>query len=263
MTKKIFILIFVIMLVSACSSLSPDVEEVETPAPDTQTRVDETPARVNPPPLSPISTADKWNLWAGGSHLRGIDLHPCLFYNEGNCVQPVSRQDIQDLRDAGANLINASYPGLFAEDAPYAVNPTALAYLDDLLGWAEDVGVFVVIHFRTGPGRNEGAINSADNARFDVWTDQAAHDAWIEMWRFTADRYRNSLVVVGYDLMVEPHPNTLIDPNQTSAPPDVQAKLNGTLMDWNTFAIEISTAIRDVDPDTPIIVSSINWVNAF
>ncbi len=209
-----------------------------------------------------FGAADKWALWADGPHLRGADLHPCRLFAADGCVQPITRQDVQDLRDLGANLINASYPGVFAQESPYQVNPTTLEYLDDLIGWAGQVGIYVVIHFRTGPGRNEAAIVLEGRPLYDVWQDQAAHDAWVEMWRFTAERYRDIPVVVGYDLMVEPHPNTLIDRRGRLEPREVQAKAQGTLMDWNAFAAEMTAAIREVDPDTPIIVNSLNWASA-
>lgn len=217
------------------------------------------PAAVTHPPAEPVP--DKWDLWGGGTHLRGADLHPCRIFDGDQCHQAITRQDVQDLRNLGANLINASYAGVFTEQEPYEANPTALAYLDDLIGWAEEAGIFVVIHFRTGPGRNEAAIHLADGARFDVWTDQAAHDAWIDMWRFTAERYRDSPVVVGYNLMVEPHVNTLIDAGGELGPTAVQAQIEGTLMDWNAFAAAITAAIREVDSSTPIVVSSLNWAD--
>jgi hypothetical protein len=43
---------------------------------------------------------------------------------------------------------------------------------------------------------------------------------------------------------------------------EVQAQAAGTLRDWNAFAAEITAAIRQVDPDTPIIVNSISWAAA-
>jgi aryl-phospho-beta-D-glucosidase BglC (GH1 family) len=75
--------------------------------------------------------------------------------------------------------------------------------------------MFAVISFRTGPGRSEfwafwGEDNVSDPEEgwFDpsyynnrVWTDQEAQDAWVEMWRYTAQRYKDNPVVVGYDLM--------------------------------------------------------------
>jgi cysteinyl-tRNA synthetase len=220
----------------------------------------EIPPRPVPQPAEPIE--DKWELWTGGTRLRGVDLHPCRLFSEGGCAEPISRQDVQDVRNLGANLINASYPGLFTIEPPFREDPTAIEYLDNLVTWSEEVGIFVVIHFRTGPGRNGAAIVLEGDPVFDVWTDQAAHDAWIEMWRFTAERYRDSPVVAGYDLMVEPHPNTLLDPDGESDPQSVQEEMDNTLLDWNVFAREITDNIREIDPETPIIVNSLNWGSA-
>lgn len=204
---------------------------------------------------------DKMALWDGseGTHLRGADLHPCSSNESDTCEGPTTQQDVQDLRDLGANLINASYPGVFGEDPPYEVNSATLGYLDDLITWAEEADIFVVIHFRTGPGRNEAAIAGEGDALYDVWTDQEAHDGWIEMWRFTAERYRENPVVAGYNLMVEPHVNTVIAPEEGLSPEGYRAEADGTLQDWNAFAAEITDAIREVDESTPIIVNSLNW----
>jgi cysteinyl-tRNA synthetase len=272
--KRFYLLLALLLaLMAGCDLLfgPGDVDDVDTPVPTTI--AEEPGATATRPSITPAPGAtdtrpaatrvkDKWNLWVSGTHLRGVDMHPCVLFTVDGCVQPTTRQDIQDLRDLGANLINASYPGVFAEEAPYGVNPTTLAYLDDLVEWAEDVGLYVAIHFRTGPGRNEGAITSEGKPLFDVWRDQAAHDAWVEMWRFTAERYRDAAVVVGYNLMVEPHPNTLVDPRGKLEPLEAQSRAQGTLMDWNAFAAEITAAIREVDPDTPIIVNSISWASA-
>ena len=237
------------------------VDEAETPAPSATTG-DATPSPTRTPRPLAGPPVDKWDLWTSGTRMRGADLHPCRLFGTGFCLEPTTRQDVQELRNLGANLINASYPGVFTEEPAYQLNPETLAYLDNLIEWAEVVGIYVTIHFRTGPGRNEAAIHLADDAVFDVWSDQAAHDAWAEMWRFTAERYRDSPVVVGYNLMVEPHANILVDPDGELDAVEVQRRAEGTLMDWNAFAAEMTAAIRQVDPSTPIIVNSLNWGDA-
>jgi len=194
---------------------------------------------------------DKMTLWSlsGGPHLRGAVLHPCKVGRVENgdytCMQLITRQDVQDLRNLGANLINASYPGVYDVLPPYGLNAADLAYLDNLLDWAEDVGIYVVISFRSGPGRNEVAIHDAPGATYDVWSNEAAQAAWGAMWRFIAQRYSERSVVVGYDLMVEPHPNTV---GRSSA-------------DWNNLAAAITDSIRKVDSDTPIIIETVLWAN--
>jgi hypothetical protein len=266
MNRSAFLLFVILLSLSvACGqSFTPDDEEASNaPVPATDNKA--LAVTAIPPAASPVSVTpveDKWELWVGGTRLRGADVHPCRVFTEDGCVESTTREDVQDLRNLGANLIHASYPGVFDQEAPYQVDATTLQHLDNLIGWAEEVGIYVVIHFRTGPGRNEGAIVLEGKPLFDVWDDQAAHDAWIEMWRFTAQRYRDVPVIAGYDLMVEPHPNTLIDPGGEAEPLEVKGEMEGTLLDWNAFAAEMTAAIRQVDADTPIIVNSLNWASA-
>ncbi|NDJ36332.1 MAG: glycoside hydrolase family 5 protein [Chloroflexi bacterium] len=89
----------------------------------------------------------------------------------------------------------------------------------------------------------------AANANLTVWDSQEAQDAWAEMWRLTAERYGQSAVVAGYDLLTEPTVNRLIDPSGERSPQEVAAAA-GTTRDWNRFAA------------TPIIVDSMNWASA-
>ncbi len=212
------------------------------------------------------TVTDKMALWTvGQTQLRGAVVHPCTLASDADaemtCNETLSRADLDDLKALGANLIQASYPGLYNQQAPYGVNETAQAYLDSLLTWAAEVDLFVVIAIRTGPGRNEAQITGFGEPHSTVWTDQAAHDAWVDMWRYMAERYRDNPVVAGYDVMVEPHVNTLVDPNSDLSPTAFQQQHAGTLADWNAFAAEITDAIREVDTDTPIIISSLSWGN--
>jgi hypothetical protein len=96
-----------------------------------------------------------------------------------------------------------------------------------------------------------------------MWEDQEAQDAWVAMWRYTAERYRHHPVVVGYDLMVEPNSNEVWFDEWD--PEVFYAQYGGTTYDWNPLAARITAAIREVDPDTPILVggnaySSISWL---
>ncbi len=220
------------------------------------------------PPATGIGgDTTKWDLWSSGqTRLRGADLHPCALFDEEDnvCRVPIGQQDVQDLRDMGANVINASYEGLFEQQPPYGLDAERQQEMDDLIAWAEDVGIYVVINARTGPGRNEAAIQVGLGlpTLTTVWTDRSAHDAWIDMWRYMADRYADSPVVIGYDLMVEPHVNTWVDPNGALSPTAFQEQHAGTLADWNAFAQEITTAIREVDSETPIVIDSLSWASA-
>jgi cysteinyl-tRNA synthetase len=92
----------------------------------------------------------------------------------------------------------------------------------------------------------------------------------VEMWRYTAQRYHDNPIVVGYDLMVEPNSNevgshALNDPLDIWDPEDFYANYGGTLYDWNQLYPRITAAIRQVDTNTPILIggmaySAVEWL---
>ncbi len=256
-----------------------------------------------PPPITPTATLylplvtsearDEGALWAGPTLLRGANVYQRRVYPEldgseflgaGPLGPPYTQADFDRLAALGANYVNISHPGLFTEDPPYVLDPTVQANLDALLDMAAQAGLFAVITFRTGPGRSEfwafwGEDTDSDPEEgwFDphyynnrVWVDQAAQDGWVEMWRYTARRYRGNPVVVGYDLMCEPNANEVggypdTDPLDIWDPEEFYATYGGTLYDWNQLYPRIVAAIREEDPRTPILIggmgySAIDWL---
>ncbi len=236
---------------------------------------------------------DKYALWAGNTVLRGANayqrrVYPALdgpyFLGPGPLGPPYTQADFDRLAAWGANLVVISHPGLFTEDPPYRPDFAVQENLDRLLGMAARAGLFAVISFRTGPGRSEfwaffGEDTEGDpeGGWFDpsyydnrVWGDRAAQDAWVKMWRYTAERYRGNPVLVGYELMCEPNSNEvgsypLGKPLDIWDPEDFHRRYGGTLYDWNQLYPRIVAAIRRVDSTTPILLggngySSVEWL---
>ena len=241
---------------------------------------------------SVATASDKWSLWQNGPHLRGVNIHQRRSYpdvdgglaNVGPVIPPYTQADFDKLASMGANYVNISHPGLYTETSPYTVDTDIQTNLDNLLQMIGNANLYAVISFRTGPGRNEfifldeedpGWLGFSKDINF-VWPDpadasqqdeqnaQAAQDGWVAMWQYTANRYKNNPNVVGYDLMVEPNSNQLLN---IWDPVDFYPTWAGSLYDWNQVYPEITTAIRQVDPDTPILIggmsySSIYWLLA-
>ncbi|MBN1996706.1 cellulase family glycosylhydrolase [candidate division KSB1 bacterium] len=223
---------------------------------------------------------DKWTLWATGTNLRGANIYQRRVYPEldgptfmgsGPVGPPYIQQDFDSLAAFGANYVNISHPGLFSENPPYVLDQNIQDNLDDLLSMITNADMFAVISFRTGPGRSEFTFFwGEDDDWFDasyyndqVWRDQAAQNAWAEMWRYTALRYRNNPIVAGYDLMVEPNSNEVwLDEWDQDI---FYSQYGGTLYDWNPLAAAISSVIRQVDTETPILIggmgySAVDWL---
>jgi uncharacterized protein YkwD len=223
------------------------------------------------PPAEPV--ADKWALWTEGTRLRGANIYQRRVYHEldddsmgtGPVGPPYTQEDFNRLAALGANYVNISHPGLFSETPPYTLDQGIQDNLDSLLDMIAEADMFAVISFRTGPGRSEftffyeeaGTWFDDSYLNDSVWEDQAAQDAWVAMWRHTAERYRNNPIVVGYDLMVEPNANGVwLD---TWEPDEFYSTYADTLYDWNQLHPRIAAAIREEDADTPILTGGMSY----
>lgn len=222
-----------------------------------------------------VSTAtqlDKFSLWKTGVNLRGANVvqrhvYPDLdgpdFMGPGPLGPPYTQDDFNRLAAAGANFVDLSHTGLFTVSAPYIVDEDAQANMDRLIEMAAQANLFVVISFRSGPGRSEFALFGRDwvPAQYmndDVWSVPAAQQGWTAMWRHTADRYKDNPIVIGYDLMCEPDATAVLnvwDQNEFTA------LYAGTTYDWNVLHPMLTAAIRAVDTQTPILVGAENYSN--
>lgn len=217
--------------------------------------------------------ADELALWQNGAHLRGADLYQRRMYPDvdgdalgpGPLGPPLRQKDFDQLARMGANLVVLSHPGIFTEQPPYALDEGAAANLDRLVAMATRADLFVVIAFRTGPGRSEFTFfpGQADTwfpgslVNETVWSDAAAQQGWVDMWRATAERYRDQPAVVGYELMVEPNGNQVLA-NEYDPAAFVRDHA-GQLVDWNQLHPRIAAAIREVDAETPLLLPYEGW----
>lgn len=215
----------------------------------------------------------KWNLWSQGTKLRGANIWqrkvvPELdheFLGDGYIGPPYTQLDFDRLSATGANYVNLSVPGIYSEKPPYTLDVKALSNLDDLIDKAERADMFVVITFRTGPGRSDftfyrdGAGNwfPKDLLIETVWQSKEAQAAWASMWRYTAERYKNRKHVAGYDLMCEPNAEDILF--GIYDPAAYYPEYAGTIHDWNQFYPNLVKAIRETDSNTPILVSCSGW----
>jgi hypothetical protein len=220
------------------------------------------------------TAADKWWLWANGTQLRGANIWQRIvvpeldgpeFLGSAYIGPPYTQADFDKLAALGANYVNLSHPGLFTESPPYVLDEQVQANLDRLVEMAAQADLFVVITFRTGPGRSDFTFyRDGAGDWFDpdllierVWSDQEAQDAWVEMWRYTAERYRDNPVVVGYDLMCEPNSNDVA--LGSYEPEEFYPQYADSVYDWNQFYPRMVAGIREVDRDMPILVNAMSW----
>jgi len=228
----------------------------------------------------------KFDLWdnSTGPHLRGAcfsqrrvipSLDGETFLGAGPVGVPISDAALARLAASGANLAVLSHPGIYTETPPYRYDAPVADHLVDLVDRCERAGLFTVVAFRSGPGRSEFSLQRDDAGSWypesllneQVWSSREARQAWMAMWRHTAALLSGKAGVVGYGLMVEPNANQAAPGAQGQAidiwdAEALRAELSGTPGYWPDFATELAQAIREIDGDTPILISPDGYANA-
>ncbi len=220
----------------------------------------------------PGQVIEKWSLWTAGTSLRGANIYQRRVYDEldgseamgpGPVGPPYTQEDLDALAEMGANWVSISHPGLFTEEPPYEPDHEITAHLDGLLAMIERAGMFATITFRSGPGRSDFSIYQGQSwfpqslVNEIVWHSRDAQEGWAAMWRWTAERYRDNPIVVGYDLMCEPNAGEIL--TRSHNPARFYPAHAGSVADWNVFYPRIIAAIREVDAEVPILVGAMGY----
>jgi len=277
----VFISVGLILLTAACDTFTDydydDWEEGDSVSNESGSgdalSAQQQPGHASPILLPDYTAGDKWSLWVDGPHLRGAniwqsivipDLDGLEFKGSGHVGPPYVQEDFDRLAALGANYVSISGPGLFTEEPPFEVDLKAVENLDNLLAMIANADMFATIGFRTGPGRSEYGLCCSGEWYFrnyfndSIWEDQSAQGAWVEMWRYTAERYKDYPIVAGYKLMVEPNANGIFFGGLWD-PEEFYPEYAGTLYDWNQLYPRLVEGIREVDPETPILVGGMGW----
>ena len=190
------------------------------------------------PPLFPMKDNDyKIKYPPSRGRMRGV-------MGRGVCRN--TEQDIEDLKNYGANLIRLQMNG-FAWKGKKNRPPVTLAdwnawlkrnldHAEQVLGWLEARDMQMVLDMHNPPLGGYGHSG-------DVFYVQENADAFIEAWRMIARRFKGRRGIYGYDLMNEPF-------QTRRALPDCDY--------WN-IQRRTAEAIRAIDPDATIVFAPNEW----
>lgn len=214
------------------------------------------------PPAGLRLTGDRRALWAnsGGPRLRGAvfvqrrvypELDGPTFLGPGPIGQPITGEALDRLAEAGANLASWSGPGLFVEQAPFALDA---AVEDHVAGWLDACrarGLYTTLCLRSGPGRSAFAFHPGETwyprALYDdsVWREDEKQAAWAQMVAETLRRFGDHPALAGIKVMDEPNGA------------DVGA--DGV---WPGFAARIRDACDGIVAAAPLLFSPDRWGRA-
>lgn len=211
--------------------------------------------------LSSASASPRAGLWdnATGPHLRGAvmtqrrvyrELDGDTFLGSGPIGAPVSQRALDDLAEAGANLVVWSGPGVFGETAPFRADPAVEDHVARWLDMCERAGLYTVLGFRSGPGRSAFAFHRNESwypSRLldeTLWTDGDKQAAWVAMALHAARRFASHRALAGIMPMVEPNAADL-----------------GHGAVWSAMASALHAAWPEA-LDVPLLISPDRWARA-
>jgi len=107
---------------------------------------------------------------------------------------------------------------------------------DRAMDACRELGLNVLLDLHTPPGgRGKGGV-------CHMFSDPAAADKLVDAWRRLATRYKGRDIIYAYDLINEP-----VEPR------------SGALTSWHDLAMRVGKAIREIDPDKPLLVEPGPW----
>lgn len=198
----------------------------------------------NAPPIFPMVDNDYQVRYppavASRGRMRGVMGRGCCRNTE---------QDIEDLRNYGANLVRLQMNGFAGSRRNRDRAPTMdewnrwlarnLDHAEKVLGWLEKRGMLMVLDLHNPPLGGYGRSG-------DVFYVQEHADRFIEAWREIAARFKGRRGLYGYDLMNEPAQSRRALPG----------------CDYWNLQRRAAEAIREVDPDATIVFSANEWSSA-
>lgn len=206
----------------------------------------------------PASALAAEHLSVQGQEILDPSGHPILLrgWNWGHWgkSQP---SDAADNAAQGANVVRiplrwwGNYEGKDIDSRDDDATTTAgidsahLKHLDEMVRWASAAKLWIVLFIDSDCGQN-GTQNAQERKYCDprgeypkghnFWTDTAARQKFVSVWRFIANRYRDTPYIGMFEPLPEPNPPGV---------PDDQIK---------AFYAELNSAIREAAPGVPLLI---------
>jgi endoglucanase len=137
------------------------------------------------------------------------------------------------------------------------INEYDLALLKDIIKICTEENMPVVISISTLPGSRWLQNNNfEDDLR--VWISNDYQNQALKFWQDLAKELKDYPIVIGYNILNEPHPERLFNSHSTHIEDTTQKIIQEILF---IFYKKIITAIRCFDNETPIIIDSSRYAD--
>jgi len=157
----------------------------------------------------------------------------------------ICEDDIARIALEGMNHVRLPINSRLVMDEEGGLEPGGVALIDRLIEWCRVHGIWVVLDLHGAPGGQTGTnIDDSPQGTPDLFTSSRYLELTVNLWRQLARRYRDEVVIAGYDLLNEPLPNEFDD------------LYRAELVELYR---ELTVAVREVDPNHMIIYEGTHW----
>src|SRR5262245_31041058 len=211
-----------LLILSAC--YEPYTPSTATPSPQpTETLVPPTATTEPEPTPTPIPIVELQ---------RGVNMGNMLEApNEGEWGLYLQEEYFDLIRDAGFDFVRlpVRWNAHAKESEPYAINPSFFFRVDQVVEWALERNLTIIIDF-----------HHYEEMMTDPWSHK---DRYLGIWRQVADHYKDYPTTVLFELLNEP--NTALD-----------AQL------WNEYLKEALAIVRETNFTRDVVIGPVSW-NAY
>ena len=163
----------------------------------------------------------------------------------------ITEADIRRMKELGYNSVRPALNArVFMTEGDTAVFiEENLALIDSLVSWCGKHEMYVILDMHGAPGGQTGQnIDDSPNNEPELFMNKKYEHRLTRLWLELADRYKDSPVVAGYDLLNEPLP-------QNTGAADKYKHL------LEPMYKNLTAEIRKIDKRHMIIVEGCNWAN--
>jgi hypothetical protein len=178
----------------------------------------------------------------------------------------ISREDIRAAKSYGIQFVRICFDKFPSKRRDFlignadhytALDPEDLASIKQTLDLFSEEKMPVVITMLSLPGSRWNQLNSGrDDLR--IWKDSKFQQQAARFWRDLATELRGYQIVIGYNILNEPHPERLFDSKSCHIDNVSQAEVQKLLFEFNNSIVR---SIREVDKCVPIIIDSSSYAD--
>lgn len=157
----------------------------------------------------------------------------------------ITEADIASIAALGFDHVRLPLNSRILVDEAGRFREDGFAHIDDLLRWCQTHQLWVLLDLHGAPGGQTGTnIDDSPNGRPELFMDDRYRRQTIRLWQEIASRYRDSRVVLGYDLLNEPLPD------------EWRHRYGNALM---ALYQELTSAIRAIDESHLLVYEGTHW----